>query len=319
MVGDVLRGFERALVLQVGGNAGRPERMVSDPGFDAGAARPPLDHAVGVLLPQGLAGEHARLAHRRLEQRRVRISRDAGGGDVFVEVLLQTVVTGNLMLLAAFLVQAHPAAAALYEVVADLHLQHSAHAGEGIDHRADQRPVAQTDQRRLFGFGSVLAFRLSDGLDAVEQLSGLLGRQHRRFALLDDVFGAAHGVGRIHVEDVAGHQPVEEHAECGQGLLDRGRRKFALEVPHEGSDMEGLHVGELADAVCVAPLREAPGGVQVRLARVAVVDLGGKKLEDALRGLGRWREQRRGVKLSAWGDEDFGGRGEQSIFGDHRV
>ena len=86
--------------------------------------------------------------------------------------------------------------------------------------------------------------------------------------------GKCSGVGRIHVEDVAGHQPVEEHAERGQGLLDRGRRKFALEVLHEGSDMEGLHVGELAAAVCVAPLREAPGGVQVRLARVAVVDLG---------------------------------------------
>ena len=148
-----------------------------------------------------------------------------------------------------------------------------------------------------------------------EQLTGLLGRQHRRFALLDDVFWAAHGVGRIHVEDVAGHQPVEEHAKRGQGLLDRGRRKLALEVLHEGSDMEGLHVGELADAVCVAPLREAPCGVQVRLARVAVVDLGGEKLEDALRGLGRWREQRRGVKLPARGDEDVGGRGEQVIFG----
>ena len=38
-----------------------------------------------------------------------------------------------------------------------------------------------------------------------------------------------------------------------------------LEVLHEGSDMEGLHIGELADAVCVAPPRGAPGGVQVRL------------------------------------------------------
>ena len=83
--------------------------------------------------------------------------------------------------------------------------------------------------------------------------------------------------------------------------------------------MEGLHVGELADAVCVAPRREAPCGVQVRLTRVAVVDLGGEKLEDALRGLGRWREQRRGLKLLARGDEDAGGRGEQGIFGDHRV
>lgn len=38
MVGDVLRGFERALVLQVGGDAGRPEGVVADPGLDAGAA-----------------------------------------------------------------------------------------------------------------------------------------------------------------------------------------------------------------------------------------------------------------------------------------
>ena len=50
--------------------------------------------------------------------------------------------------------------------------------------------------------------------------------------------------------------------------------------------MEGLHVGELADAVCVAPLREAPGGVQVRLACVAVVDLGGEKLETRFAALG---------------------------------
>ena len=50
--------------------------------------------------------------------------------------------------------------------------------------------------------------------------------------------GKCSGVGRIHVEDVAGHQPIEEHAKRRQGLLDRGRRKFALEVLHESSDME---------------------------------------------------------------------------------
>ena len=58
-------GFQRAVVLQVGGDAGRPEGMVPDPGLDAGVARPPLDHAVGVLLPQGLADERAGLAGRR--------------------------------------------------------------------------------------------------------------------------------------------------------------------------------------------------------------------------------------------------------------
>ena len=65
MVGDVLRGFKRALVLQVRGDAGRPEGMVPDPRLNASAARPPLDHAVGVLLPHGLAGERAGLADRR--------------------------------------------------------------------------------------------------------------------------------------------------------------------------------------------------------------------------------------------------------------
>jgi hypothetical protein len=95
-----------------------------DPGLDAGAARPPLDHAVDVLLPHGLAGELPVLAGRRLEQRRVRISRDAGGADLFVEVLLQIVVTRNLMLLAAFFVQPDPAAVSLHEIIAHSPLEH---------------------------------------------------------------------------------------------------------------------------------------------------------------------------------------------------
>ena len=44
--------------------------------------------------------------------------------------------------------------------------------------------------------------------------------------------------------------------------------------------MEGLPVGELADAFLVAPCREAARGVQIRLAGVVVVDLGGEKFED---------------------------------------
>jgi len=67
VVGDVLHGFKRAFVLQVRGDAGCPEGMVPDPALDAGVARAPLDHAIGVLLPHGLAGERAGLAGRRLE------------------------------------------------------------------------------------------------------------------------------------------------------------------------------------------------------------------------------------------------------------
>jgi hypothetical protein len=126
--------FKRALVLQVRGDAGRPEGMVPDPHLNVSAARPPLDHAVGVLLPHGLAGERAGLADPRPEQRRVRISRDAaGGGDVFIEVPLQIVVTRNLMILTTFFVQADPSSASLHEIVTHFHLEHGVDAGEGVD------------------------------------------------------------------------------------------------------------------------------------------------------------------------------------------
>jgi len=47
VVGDVLRGFKRTLILQVRGDPGCPEGMVPDPGLDAGAARPSLDRQAG--------------------------------------------------------------------------------------------------------------------------------------------------------------------------------------------------------------------------------------------------------------------------------
>src|SRR5947199_9716327 len=50
------------------------------------------------------------------------------------------------------------------------------------------------------------------------------------------------------IEDVADHQPVEQHAERGQVLLDRRRRELALQFLDECSDVDGLNAGELADA-----------------------------------------------------------------------
>ena len=99
-------------------------------------------------------------------------------------------------------------------------------------------------------------------------------------------------MGGVHVQDVARHQPVEQHAQRGQVLLHRGRREFPLQLLDEGGDVEGLDAGELSDAAGLAPLREAARGIQVRLARVVVVDLGGEEFDHALRRLGRRREQR---------------------------
>jgi hypothetical protein len=105
---------------------------------------------------------------------------------------------------------------------------------------------------------------------------------------------------------VAGHKPVEQHPQRGEVLLDGGRGKLRLQVLDEGGDVEGLHVGELGDAAAVAPFREAAGCVQVRLARVVVVDLCGEEFQDALRGLRRRREKRRGLQLGGRGEDDFG-------------
>jgi hypothetical protein len=53
---------------------------------------------------------------------------------------------------------------------------------------------------------------------------GFLNRQDRRLAFLDRVARAPDGMGRISVNNMAGHKPVEEHPDRGQVLLYGGRR-----------------------------------------------------------------------------------------------
>jgi hypothetical protein len=59
MIGDMLRHFQFAAVLQVGSDAGRAESMIANLRLDAGGLGAALDHAVGVLLVQGLFREDA--------------------------------------------------------------------------------------------------------------------------------------------------------------------------------------------------------------------------------------------------------------------
>ena len=68
----------------------------------------------------------------------------------------------------------------------------------------------------------VLGFRADLERDAVEQLAGFVGGQHGRLALLDDVLGAADGGGRVGVDDMAGHQPVEQHRMAARCCLTVG-------------------------------------------------------------------------------------------------
>ena len=71
--------------------------------------------------------------------------------------------------------------------------------------------------------------------------------------------------------------------------------------------MKRLHVSEFADTVGVPPDCKVARRVQVRDARVVVVDLRGEKLEDALRGLRRGSEERGWQQFGGWGKDGFVG------------
>jgi hypothetical protein len=105
----------------------------------------------------------------------------------------------HLVALAAFLVQPDPPAFALGIEVFDTHVHHGTDAGEGEDHDADQRPIAQPDHRR--------------GINAIEQGTRLFGRQHWGFAAFDHMRRPAHRMRRVGGDNATRHQPVEQHAE----------------------------------------------------------------------------------------------------------
>ncbi len=122
------------------------------------------------------------------------------------------------------------------------------------------------------------------GVDAVEELARFGRRQDRGLAGPDDVFGAAHRGGGIYGQDLADHQPVEQHADGGQPLLDGRRRKPASEALDPGGDVHGLDV-EQTKAGLVAPVEEFAGGAVIGFAGVRVADVGGEEFDEAAAGV----------------------------------
>jgi len=104
MVGDLLRDFEFAAVLQIRRDAGRPESMIADARFDTGRFCAPADDAVGVLLKEGIGCKLASLAAGGAEEIAVDVIGDAGRFDIIVQTLIETMMAGNVVLLAAFFV-----------------------------------------------------------------------------------------------------------------------------------------------------------------------------------------------------------------------
>jgi hypothetical protein len=95
----------------------------------------------------------------------------------------------------------------------------------------------------------------------------------------DDIFGTAHGGGRIHGQDLADYKPVEQHADGSQPLFDRRRRKPASEVPDPSGDVHGFYVKQ-PKAGLVAPVEEFACGPVIGFAGVRVADVRGEEFDE---------------------------------------
>jgi len=99
------------------------------------------------------------------------------------------------------------------------------------------------------------------------------------------VFRAADRVRRVAGEDLADHQPVEEHADRRQMLLHGRLGHGVLELFDIGRDVQRLDADELVDAVLLEPGEELPRRAVIGGARVFVADPGGEEFEEAARCL----------------------------------
>jgi len=122
--------------------------------------------------------------------------------------------------------QADPPAFAVGVIVFDAHGDDRADPRESEGHHRDQRAIAQADER--------------GHIDAVEQLARLFACQHRGLASLDDVLWPAHRMRRIGGDHLAGDEPVKQHADRGEVLLDGRLLEFLPETSNVSGDMHRL-------------------------------------------------------------------------------
>jgi hypothetical protein len=150
--------------------------MIANPRLDAGCFRPPADDAVGVLLEEGIDCQLASLAAAGAEEIAVDVISDAGGLDVVLEILIQIMMAGNVVLLTAFFMQPYPTAASLNKIVANLHLNDGADACEAVDHHRDQSAVPQPEEIRLIGRLWIIGWFLVLPHHGKYQFTGLMSR-----------------------------------------------------------------------------------------------------------------------------------------------
>lgn len=142
-----------------------------------------------------------------------------------------------------------------------------ADAGEGVEEGGDEGAIAEThDVCRI---------------DTLDQQPRLVCKKNRGLAFADGVLRPAHRARRIHGHDLPDHQPIEEHSNGGELLLDS--RLVAWPQPpgqtlfNVGGHVHRLDIGQLPELPGLTPVEKLAGGTGVGAARVRVADVGGKE------------------------------------------
>jgi hypothetical protein len=118
--------------------------------------------------------------------------------------------------------------------------------------------------------------------------------------------GPAHRAGRIDRHNLAGDQPIEQMADCGEPLLDARCRELARAGLDPCRDMYRLHRGDRGHAGGGAPRQEFVCRAGIGPARVRVADVSGEEFEEAHAGALAGGDDERGDRRRCRQGEGFG-------------
>ncbi len=122
-------------------------------------------------------------------------------------------------------------------------------------------------------------------IDAFQESACFLGGHDRGCALYNRVARPAHGMRRIPGDDLARYQPVKEHANAGEMLLDGRSFAHLAQLLDIGRHMHRLHVLDARDASALGPAQERAGRLPIRRPSVSVADLDGEEFQKAPSGI----------------------------------
>jgi hypothetical protein len=166
MAGHLLGVLEPSVVLQVNRDASRPPGVTSDGREKTRRLGPFPNRSPGVVTVKSSSGHCRSKGINALEQGLPTL--EACGDNVLVQYLLQQVMHGHLLLLAAFFVESQPATRTIVIVIVDFEFQYRADPGESVGKDTKQSAIPEAGVRGC--------------LDRVKKLLDFTFDKCRRFA-----------------------------------------------------------------------------------------------------------------------------------------